>query len=324
MGFLGFGNYNKPGPGVSKDEPPKAAPVRYFEIYGRKMSKLIQANLLFFVPFAIAFILMFFLFFLVSPHPALLLPSANPEIPVQLNWWALYVVPIPLILISPFIGGITLITRNFAREEHAFIWTDFMKATKNNFKYFLLNGVVCYVAYVVLTFSTFYYYNMLYKGWFYYIPLGFTIVALLLFVFAQYYLPILFVTFDLKFKQAYKNAFIFAALGMGRNFLLTFLFAALAAVVLLLPVNPYLMMFVLFIFFLLFFFSFVSFTVNFTVYPLIKKMMIDKANQDTTEISATQEKDNSLLDETEAEEDDENEFVYVNGRLVKKSDIKNK
>ena len=46
MAFLGlFGNYDKPGPGVDKDEPKKAAPVRFFEILWRKLSKLVQLNL---------------------------------------------------------------------------------------------------------------------------------------------------------------------------------------------------------------------------------------------------------------------------------------
>ena len=35
MAFLGlFGNYDKPGPGVDKDEPKKAAPVRFLRSCG--------------------------------------------------------------------------------------------------------------------------------------------------------------------------------------------------------------------------------------------------------------------------------------------------
>ena len=50
MAFLGlFGNYDKPGPGVDKDEPKKAAPVRFFEILWRKLSKLVQLNLTFMI-----------------------------------------------------------------------------------------------------------------------------------------------------------------------------------------------------------------------------------------------------------------------------------
>ena len=59
MAFLGlFGNYDKPGPGVDKDEPKKAAPVRFFEILWRKLSKLVQLNLTFMIPFIVVIALM--------------------------------------------------------------------------------------------------------------------------------------------------------------------------------------------------------------------------------------------------------------------------
>ncbi|WP_143826222.1 DUF624 domain-containing protein [Scatolibacter rhodanostii] len=320
MGFLGFGNYNKPGPGVSKDEPPKAAPVRYFEIYGRKFTKLIQTNLLVSIPFLLVLGLMVLLFFVVE-HPFIVMPSANPDSPALFNWWLMYVVPSPLILLSPLVAGLTIVTRNFAREEHAFIWSDFIKAIKNNWKYFSLNGILCYVVYVVLSFSITYYYNMLYQGWFFYLPLGLSLVALLLFLFAQYYLPILFVTFNLNFKQAYKNAFIFGALGMGRNILLTLLFGAIIALVLFIPVNIEIMLLVLFVIVFLFLFSFVSFTINFATYPLIKKMMIDRKEEEETS-SGTEQDSFSDLEDTPEEEEQSDEYVYLNGRLIKKSDIK--
>ena len=59
MAFLGiFGNYDKPGPGVNKDEPQKAAPVRFFEIFLRKFTKLVQLNLIFAIPATVAVALM--------------------------------------------------------------------------------------------------------------------------------------------------------------------------------------------------------------------------------------------------------------------------
>lgn len=47
MGFLGFGNYSKPGKGVKKGEPEKKRFFLFFELYFRKISKLIQLNLVF-------------------------------------------------------------------------------------------------------------------------------------------------------------------------------------------------------------------------------------------------------------------------------------
>ena len=47
MGFLGFGNYQKEGPGVPKIEPPKKRIQLFFEIYIRRFWDLIKVNLLF-------------------------------------------------------------------------------------------------------------------------------------------------------------------------------------------------------------------------------------------------------------------------------------
>ena len=113
MAFFGlFGNYDKPGPGVSKDEPKKAAPVRFFEILWRKLSKLIQLNLIYMIPFIVAVALMVGVFLLPLPHFAF-----NTVLLGPVDLYALYAVPLPLILMAPFSAGMAFVTRNFAREE---------------------------------------------------------------------------------------------------------------------------------------------------------------------------------------------------------------
>ena len=93
MAFLGiFGNYDKPGPGVNKDDPPKAAPVRFFEILLRKFGKLVQLNLIFLIPTIVALVLMAVIF-LFPTHYVLQLPSGDGV--VQIDAWVLYAVPLP-------------------------------------------------------------------------------------------------------------------------------------------------------------------------------------------------------------------------------------
>ena len=108
---------------------------------------------------------------------------------IQLDAWAMYAMPFPLVLLSPFTAGLTFVTRNYAREEHAFVWSDFWENVKGNWKYFLLNGFIVYVVYVVLSFSAIYYYNGTTRSWFFYIPFWLCLVLALFFLFAQYYLP---------------------------------------------------------------------------------------------------------------------------------------
>ena len=57
---------------------------------------------------------------------------------------------------GPATAGITYIMRNFAREEHAWIWSDFKDTFKANFKQasavYLINLVMLVVGYVALMF----------------------------------------------------------------------------------------------------------------------------------------------------------------------------
>lgn len=46
-GFLGFGNYQKPGKGVKKEEREKKRFFQFFDLFFRKFGKLVQLNLLF-------------------------------------------------------------------------------------------------------------------------------------------------------------------------------------------------------------------------------------------------------------------------------------
>lgn len=334
MAFLGiFGNYNKPGPGVNKDDPPKAAPVRFFEILLRKFGPMVQLNLIFLIPLAVAVALMVAIY-MMPTHFFLQLPVG--EGVMQLDVWFLYAVPLPLVLLAPFTAGLTFVTRNYAREEHAFVWSDFWENVKGNWKYFLLNGAVVYVVYLVLSFSAIYYYSGTTRSWFFYIPFWLCLVLAVLFLFAQYYLPIMFVTFDLKFRQAYRNAFILALAGVGRNLLITAVLGALLYLIYVIPMNA-IVLFVLLALLIFLMFSLVSFFINFTVYPVVDRYLIKPYQQRLEEekngpAPAVEEPQEDVDPETarffappEAdgeEEDDEDKMVYVNGRLVKKSQLK--
>lgn len=326
MAFLGlFGNYDKPGPGVNKDDPPKAAPVQFFEILLRKFSKLVQVNLIFLLP-TIATAFLMFLVFLSPTHFIIFIGS------LQLDGWVTFIVPAPLVLLSPFTAGLTFITRNFSREEHAFIWSDFWDAVKGNWKYFLLNGLICYLMYVILGFSVMYYFNMAASEWLYYIPCWMCVIVAVVFLFAQYYLPVMFITFDLKFTHAYKNALIFTVAGFGRNILLTAILAGLLILLFCVPLMNITLL-VLLLLTILILFSFISYLINFTVYPVIDRYLIQPYNkmQEEKEQGIEQANKESAEEEfsglfaqipEEEEEDGEDKYVYINGKLVKKSELK--
>jgi uncharacterized membrane protein YesL len=258
-------NYNKPGPGVNKDEPRKKPFALFWTILFRKFSNLIKLNLLFCIPVLAALILSYFL------------SSVLPAVFVFL----------PLLLVSPFLAGLTIVTRNYVREEHAFVLSDFIDAIKQNWRPFLLNGIISYAVYVILSVSTSYYGEQIKVNSLFFIPLSICIGISILFIFAQYYIPIMIVTFDLKLKQIYKNAFIFSIIGLWRNLLLTAILALLIFILYILILVMPLTLILSIVIAALILFSFCMFLINFTVYPLIEKMMIQpyKDKEKNNEIS---------------------------------------
>ncbi len=274
MGMF-FGNYNRPGPGVRKDAPPQKAVPRFFSILQRKFFDLVKLNLLFCIPVAVAAMLVYLLNLIV------------PYLIVDL---------MPVILLFPFIGGLTYVTRNYTREEHAFIYSDFKDAVKNNWKAFLIDGVIVYLIVTVLMVSIPYYLHAAPKGILSSVAAGICILIAMLVLFSQYYAPVLIVTFDLKIGQILKNSLIFAILGLWRNLLITLLLGILILLLYLSQIMP-LTIIIAVCFGIFLMFSYSSFLINFSVYPLINKMMIEPYKKQ-------HEQENG-----EEEQEDETDFV---------------
>lgn len=314
--------FTRPGPGVSKDEPESPAVARFFQILGRKFSKLVQLNLLFLIPTLVVAALCIVLLIVPGiPRIGLELNLSANE-PFVLNLYEMYVVPLPLILLYPFTAGLTYVTRNFVREEHAFVFSDAVEQIKRNFKQFFLNGVILYLFYVIFSFAAIYYSQTL-DSWYSSIPLGLCMLFFLVMIFAQYYMPVMLVTFELTLKQAYKNAFIFALVGFGRNFLLTINFLFIAFLFYMSDIMG--LTALIAIFFVIFlFFSYCSYLVNFAVYPILERYLIKPYySKEEPKVKDEEQKaleDNEFFrDELDEEwEEKKPEFVYINGKLVKR------
>ena len=80
-----------------------------------------------------------------------------------------------------------------------------------------MNGVIVYLAYVILSFSIFFYSTRVSDNWMFMIPLAVCCILSILMLFAQYYIPVMIVTFDLKLRHIYRNAFYFLYYGSVRT-----------------------------------------------------------------------------------------------------------
>ncbi len=258
------GNYNKPGPGVEKDEPPKPRFFIFFEVLKRKFWHLIKINLL----------------YVLCNIPALLLAFAVSSVYLQkVNldnggsndlYFRLFVAAIMMFLsvitIGPVQAGFTYILRNYSREEHAFIWWDFKDNFIKNFKQgMIITGIDLVVMYVLGIALNFYIY---YQGILSIAASAFVFLSIVIYCIMHLYLYPMLVTVKLSIKNLYKNAFIFSILKLLPNMLFLVLNILIAYATF---YNPLIGV----ILYLLIIPTFVGLMNNFFVNPVIAKYVVE-------------------------------------------------
>ncbi|MBR5232278.1 MAG: YesL family protein [Clostridia bacterium] len=118
----------------------------------------------------------------------------------------------PCILITgPAQAGMAYVMRNWARDEHAFPWSDFKDAVKDNWKQALgisaITGLLPYIVYVAYNF-----YSQMQtdKGMFFMLPQMLVIVVAVVWILALVFFYPLMVSYRMSFGQLIKNGFVLA------------------------------------------------------------------------------------------------------------------
>ena len=267
-GIFGFFDYTKPGPGINKDEEPKAAVFVFLDIYFRKFWNLIKINLLYFI-FSIPTLLLFML------ASIFVIPQISTDVTIDLMMrmiiGAIFFV-IPVITCGPAQAGFTYLIRNYAREEHAFIWSDFKEHSLKNFKQGMLISAIDFVVFMVVMLDLRIYLNMKSSNFLMMIPTILLFFAFIIFIMMHMYIYPMLVTFKLTTKELYKNAFVFSMMKFLPNLgILILCFVLTLATFYFTPVGI--------ILFPLLTLSTVSLITNFYVYPKLKKYIMDKVDE---------------------------------------------
>ncbi len=128
----------------------------------------------------------------------------------QLYLWLL----IPAITITgPFTAGVSYVTRNWARDEHAFVWSDFKDAVKANWKQALLISFLTSLMPIIQFFCWTVYSQMAATQAFFVIPQVLAAMLGVVWYLAVIYMYPLMTTYKLKFKDLLRNALL---LSIGR------------------------------------------------------------------------------------------------------------
>lgn len=220
---------------------------------------------------------------------------------------------------APFYAGLVMVIRKYATEKQDVnVISTFFQAVRDNFKYFLVHGIVFYIICACSVFSMLYYYSLSQESVVFGSVLTLYLIFSILMIVMMFYVPLMTITYDLKLTDIYKNAFL---LVFGK------ILRSLAAAILVAVVT------VAAFFGLMFsggFMIIVSVILIAVFYPLVTTYIINsviaKGVQDAVGdfVGVNVEKESAEVDyESERlaveNADSNSDYVFVNGRMIKKN-----
>ena len=150
---------------------------------------------------------------------AVLFAQAEAEEIVDLSGYLMtyLLVLFPLITITgPFNVGASYVARNWARDEHAFAWSDFKDAMKQNWKQALLYSLIEGAVPALLVITVRFYLSMSAQSFFFFLPAAILILLGIVWKLAAMLMPTMIVTYDLKFRGLVRNAVIMSLATLPR------------------------------------------------------------------------------------------------------------
>lgn len=228
MGFMGFGNsYTKEGKGISREDVQKRRFIIFFEVIGRKFWKLCQLSLIYTLVSLPALAIYFAASTLVVPS-ILALAIGQEAVAGMAGYLVLYTLIFAAFLLlmlgsGPVSCGAYYVVRNFSREEHSWVISDFFEHLRKNLKQGMVVFVINILIVAALLMNIMFYSTGMAEG----IPeavrlMLITAVCVLSGIYAvmQMYIYPMMVTFELKVADILKNALLFAIYKLPQNVLM--------------------------------------------------------------------------------------------------------
>lgn len=253
-------DYESAGVGISKNAPKKKGAALFFDIMGRKIWNLFWVNLL--------YMLFYLPLVMIIPFVGLLKENSTAAIVVLVALLLLF-----MVLIGPATAGMTKVLRLFVLGKHSFIFRDFFKGFKTNFKNAAIVGFIdCLIVLSAYASLNVYPALAVQTSRLVYVPMVITFSLFLVIVMMNHYIFLMMTATNLSLKNLFKNSLALAFVALKQNFLV-FIISLLTLA----------LMFVLFIWltpvflFLIPFFpaAFICLLNCFVCYPVIQKYVIN-------------------------------------------------
>jgi len=238
--FMNNYYYGKSGKGdYTPEDLPKTRMQLFFEMLRVRLSALCRMNLIYMVPWlptmlVIGMLVMYVLTMGAVPTEEKAITNADGTVttqivavemteeeqmalldqqaalvPSMLNTTLILLIPC-IFITGPWTAGVSYVVRNWARDEHAFIWSDMKDAMKENWKPALgLSAITSVVPLLAWTCWRFYG-SLAGDSWFMVIPQMFTLlIAVVWFLAITYAYPML-VTYKMSFGTIIRNSLLLA------------------------------------------------------------------------------------------------------------------
>ncbi len=286
--------------------------------------KLLLTNLIFSVPFA----LFFTIFYVVNR-----LAGINSN----------FILILTIIPLFPFYAGVVQVSAHISQGRTDFsVFQNFVAAVKDNFLRFLVHGVVAYLAVFFSYWSINLYAGLGKQNWIFFVFLAISIIIAIFFLFMFFYIPSMTVTFDISMKHIYKNSFLMSFGEFKHNLIAVFglvlLFAVCTSIIICCSASAAAIMIATVILVLFFVPSISSFIINSAVYSRMYIMIADNSTESRNVDKKLSDKRSELADRKNKnkpvqpnydelkkleidESADMDEFVYFNGRMMKRGTL---
>ncbi len=248
-----FYNYNNSGKGIAKNAPKKKPFFKFWEQFASKFWKLFTVNIMYFTFSGLILVLAAFM---------LMGETGN-------GYFLLLGIP-TVVLFGPATAATMQLMRKFTLEKPIFLFDEFKKAFKNNFRQALAVGIFDILFFTVFIYGVNYYIQALEldpsAGNFAFVLIT---VAIAVYVFmAHFYIYLEIVSLTLPLGKIIKNSLLLTVMGIKVNiinFIVSGIFIAL--IIMFFPYSTLVLPFLPF--------SWMMFLYAFNCYPVIQKYIVN-------------------------------------------------
>lgn len=209
MGFFDRLYYGKAGKAdYTTDDLPKNRFQLFFEVLRVRFWSLMRVNLMqvvFWIPFIFWTYLNLAALLSIDPAAA----DATAQIQGYLQMYLLGLIPC-IAITGPSSAAAAYVTRNWARDQHSFVWSDYKDAFKDNWKQALAVSTITGLLPSVLYYGNSFYGGMAAQNFLFFIPQALILLVAIVWVLMLPLLYPLMASYELRFKHLLQNALLIA------------------------------------------------------------------------------------------------------------------